>query len=113
MGEIFTPQARHLPRSQSQPKTGTLSYHLIGVAHFGHLEAGATMETSSGMRRMQTFRKLPITMPKRKTKMMIGKSATRSQEAAWQRITHGRFWFQFATWPQATQRGWVEAVPQR
>jgi hypothetical protein len=42
----------------------------VGVWSWGHREAGATMEKSSGIRKMQTFRKLPITMPNRKMKAM-------------------------------------------
>jgi hypothetical protein len=67
MGKLHV---RHLPLSQSQPKTGTLSYHCIGVSHRGQREPGATMERSSGMRKMQTFRKLPITNPSTKMKAM-------------------------------------------
>ena len=61
----------HLPPSQIHPNTGTLSYHRIAVPHFGHFDAGATIDTSSGIRKMQTFRKLPITIPNRNTKMTI------------------------------------------
>jgi hypothetical protein len=42
---------------------------LIGVPHFGHRDPGEMMESSSGIRVMQTFRKLPITIPNRKKKM--------------------------------------------
>jgi hypothetical protein len=45
---------------------GTLSYARIGVRHRGHREPGATIESPSGMRVMHTFKKLPITIPKRK-----------------------------------------------
>ena len=38
----------------------------MGVRQRGQREPGETMETPSGMREMHTFRKLPITMPKRK-----------------------------------------------
>lgn len=63
-------QERHLPRSQSQPRMGTLSYGLIGVWHRGQRELGETTESPSGMREMHTFKKLPITIPNRKkTKM--------------------------------------------
>src|SRR5258708_14214251 len=65
------PQLRHLPRKISQLKTGMLSYGLIGLRQRGHREPGETMETPSGMREMQTFRKLPMTMPKRKKKSGI------------------------------------------
>jgi hypothetical protein len=37
----------------------------------GQRDPGATMDISSGIRVMQTFRKLPITSPKRKKKMEI------------------------------------------
>src|ERR1700687_1685563 len=68
IGEMGCPHARHLPRSQSQANTGTLSYGLIGVVQFGQREPGETMDIASGIRVMQTFRKLPITMPNRKKK---------------------------------------------
>ena len=51
-----------------------LSYGLIGVWQRGQRDAGAMMEMSSGMREMQTFKKLPITMPKRKKKSGITQS---------------------------------------
>jgi hypothetical protein len=44
---------------------------LIAVSQRGHREAGETMEIPSGMRVIQTFRKLPITIPKRKKKKGI------------------------------------------
>jgi hypothetical protein len=75
MGKL---QVRHLPFSQSQPKTGTLSYQFIGVWHRGQREPGATMERSSGMRKMQTFRKLPITNPSTKMKAMTKMWAAQS-----------------------------------
>ena len=68
IGEMGRAQVRHLPRRSSQPKTGMLSYGLIGVRQRGQREPGETMERPSGMREMQTFRKLPMTMPKRKKK---------------------------------------------
>src|SRR5260221_8340959 len=71
IGEMGEPQLRHLPRRISQPKRGMLSYGLIGLRQRGHREPGETMETPSGMREMQTFRKLPMTMPKRKKKSGI------------------------------------------
>src|SRR5215467_9471826 len=64
--EIGAPHARHLPRSHSHANTGTLSDHLIAIPHFGHREPGEIIEISSGIRVMQTFRKLPITIPNRK-----------------------------------------------
>src|SRR5947207_11352189 len=66
MGEIGWPQARHFPLNHSQPSTGTLSYHLMSVSQRGHREPGNTMDNSSGIRMMQTFRKLPMTSPNRK-----------------------------------------------
>jgi hypothetical protein len=68
IGEMGSPQLRHLPRRISQPKTGMLSWGLIGLRQRGQREPGETMERPSGMREMQTFRKLPMTMPKRKKK---------------------------------------------
>jgi len=70
IGEMGSPHARHLPRSHSHPNTGTLSYALIGVLHWGQRDLGETMDISSGIRVMQTLRKLPITIPNRKMKTM-------------------------------------------
>jgi hypothetical protein len=71
IGEMGSRQFRHFPRSHSQPRTGTLSYGLIGFKQRGHREPGATMEIPSGMREMQTFRKLPMQIPNRKKKKAI------------------------------------------
>jgi hypothetical protein len=71
MGEIAALHVRHFPRSHSQANTGTLSYGLIGVSHLGQRDPGEIIDISSGIRVMQTFRKLPITSPKRKKKMEI------------------------------------------
>ncbi len=66
IAEIGCPHERHLPRSHSQPKTGTLSYGLIGVRQRGQRELGDTTDNPSGIRAMQTFRKLPNTIPNKK-----------------------------------------------
>jgi hypothetical protein len=53
---------------------GILSCHLMGLRHFGHLEAGKTMDSfSAGSRVITTFKKLPTTAPrtKEKTIMMV------------------------------------------
>src|SRR5260370_20350009 len=68
IGEIGSPHVRHFPRSHSQANTGTLSYGLIGAPHRGQRDPGVTMEISSGIRVMQTFRKLPTIIPNRKKK---------------------------------------------
>src|SRR5579863_8555014 len=60
---IFVLQERHLPPRTSQLRTGILSYGAIAFPHFGQLDAGSTMDLSAGIRRMQTFRKLPMTKP--------------------------------------------------
>jgi len=70
IGEMGNPHARHFPRSHSHPNIGTLSYGLIGVLHRGQRELGETMDISSGIRVMQTFRKLPTTIPNRKKNTM-------------------------------------------
>ena len=59
-----------------------LSYGLMGASHRGQREPGETTESSSGMREIQTFRKLPMTMPKRKKKNAITET-TVPQEALW------------------------------
>src|ERR1700739_3406710 len=68
IGDIGRWQFRHFPRRRNHPKTGMLSYGLMGVPQRGQREAGETMETPSGMRVIQTFKKLPMTMPNRKKK---------------------------------------------
>jgi hypothetical protein len=62
-------QERHFPRKISQERMGMLSYGLMGAAQFGQRDAGKTIETSSGIREMQTFRKLPIIKPNKKKAM--------------------------------------------
>jgi hypothetical protein len=47
-----------------------LSYGLIGFSHRGHRDPGETIETSSGMRVIHTFKKLPMMSPNRKKKAM-------------------------------------------
>src|ERR1044071_20091 len=42
-----------------------LSRQPTGVPHLGQCDGGETMDLSSGSRRMQTLRKLPMTAPKR------------------------------------------------
>src|SRR5579859_3753501 len=69
-----SPHDRHLALSHIHPNTGTLSYHLMGVLHRGHRDPGATIDTSSGIRVMHTFRKLPITNPNAKTNAVINGS---------------------------------------
>jgi len=41
----------------------------MAVPHFGQRDPGKIIETFSGIRVMQTFRKLPITIPNRKKNM--------------------------------------------
>ena len=66
--EIGSPHERHFALSHIHPNTGTLSYHLMGVMQRGHREPGATIDKSSGIRAIHTFRKLPITNPNKKMK---------------------------------------------
>ena len=47
-----------------------LSWGLIELPQWGQREPGDTMDTPSGIREMQTFRKLPMIRPKRKKKTM-------------------------------------------
>ena len=71
IGEIADPHARHFPRSHNHANTGTLSYGLMGVMQRGQRDPGETMEMSSGIRVMQTFRKLPTMIPNRKNKTVM------------------------------------------
>ncbi len=64
-------------REEAQLSTGILSYGRMGAPHFGHADAGITIDFRCGMRMMQTFRKLPINSPKMNTNMpMIGAGST-------------------------------------
>ena len=58
-------QARQRPRSQSQPKIGTLSYHRMGVWHSGQWLAGRDRLMPLGSRQITTLRKLPQAAPQR------------------------------------------------
>jgi len=60
----------------------------MSVWQRGHREAGETMEMPSGMREMQTFRKLPMTMPKRKKKNGIT-GLTVPQAGKWLNVGKG------------------------
>src|SRR5262245_26401207 len=61
--EIGAPQFRHFPRSQSQARIGTLSYHLIGVSQWGQRDGGRMTDCSIGQRAMQTLRNEPNAAP--------------------------------------------------
>jgi hypothetical protein len=65
-----SPHSRHFPRSHSQENTGTLSYQWMGVWHLGQRDPGNTIENFSGIRTMQTFRKLPMMLPSKNIKTM-------------------------------------------
>src|SRR5579864_3360986 len=67
IAEIFVLQFRHLPPRKIQLRTGMLSYGAIAFPHFVQLDEGRTMDLSAGMRRMHTFKKLPMTNPSRNT----------------------------------------------
>ena len=54
---------RQRPPSSSQLTTGMLSYGLICVLQAVQCDDGSTTDSSRGIRRMQTFKKLPITSP--------------------------------------------------
>ena len=69
-------QCRHRPRSQSHDRIGTLSYQAIGVRQCGQRDAGETTERSSGMRWMQTLRKLPTEAPIAKARRASGSVAS-------------------------------------
>ena len=71
IGEIGMPHCRHLPRRRSQLRTGTLSYGLIGEPHSGQRDCSDTMDSPAGIRRIQTFRKLPISSPNMKNPARI------------------------------------------
>src|SRR2546426_1176341 len=65
--EIDIAQARQRPRRSANERSGRLSYHAIGVPQRGHAERGRQRLRRSGRRAITTFRKLPMTRPRRPT----------------------------------------------
>ena len=58
-----SPQWAQRPRSRTKLATGILRHHGMEAPHRRQCEPGETMDSSRGMRVMQTFRKLPETSP--------------------------------------------------
>ena len=75
-GEIFRPQHLARPRRSIHPRIGMLSNHAIGFPH-AQREPGRTIDLPAGMRRMQTFRKLPTHAPNMKN--AAGKNAGKAE----------------------------------
>ena len=67
--ESLAPHLRHLPRSARKLITGIISYHFRRYPQLMQWEPVFTISSFSGIRKMQTFKKLPITMPKRNMMM--------------------------------------------
>lgn len=63
--ESLAPHLRHFPRSARKLNIGTMSYHFRWYPQLIQWEDIFTISSFFGMRKMQTFKKLPITMPKR------------------------------------------------
>src|SRR5690606_27449674 len=59
-----------------------LSYQAIALSHFGHRERGATTDSRSGHRVMQTFRKDPTHSPSNPATTQITYSGIRLQEVS-------------------------------
>ena len=57
----------HLARRQRKLKSGIFSYHLILCPHFGQCDGAVITDSPSGIRHMQTLRKLPIQHPTQNT----------------------------------------------
>ena len=64
--EMGAPQFRHFPRSDSQVTSGMFRYHGMEYLQCGQWEGGETMLCPSGIRWMQTLRKLPTMEPNTK-----------------------------------------------
>src|ERR1017187_9300895 len=64
--EMGVPQFRHFPRRYSQVTSGTFRYQGMEYLQCGQWEGGETMLCPSGIRWMQTLRKLPIMEPNTK-----------------------------------------------
>lgn len=63
--ESLAPHLRHFPRNARKLNIGTMSYHFRWYPQLIQWEDIFTISSFFGMRKMQTFKKLPITMPKR------------------------------------------------
>src|SRR5579875_166000 len=68
-------QRRQRAPSQSQERSGRLSYQAIGAAQCGQRERGRTTDSSAGRRWMQTLRKLPTQAPSAKPTTSSGHPA--------------------------------------
>ena len=64
--EMGAPQFRHFPRRYSQVTSGMFRYHGMEYLQCGQWEGGETMLCPSGIRWMQTLRKLPTMEPNTK-----------------------------------------------
>ncbi|MFH0948063.1 MAG: hypothetical protein V1833_03595 [Elusimicrobiota bacterium] len=62
--EIFVWQLRHFPFNKKKLTNGILSFHFIGIRHFGQCEAGFTIDLLYGIRRITTFAKEPKNVPR-------------------------------------------------
>jgi hypothetical protein len=69
-GLIDTLHLLHFALSASQLTSGIFSYHGMSFPHFGQWEGGEIMDSSRGMRQMQTLKKLPMHAPITKTKTL-------------------------------------------
>ena len=56
-------QNAHFPFNKIYDKTGILWNHFSGVWHFGHFDAGNTIDSSLTVLSITTFKKLPIHKP--------------------------------------------------
>ncbi len=72
---------------------------LIGFSHRGQRDPGETTESPAGIREMQTFRKLPMTMPNRKKKngitdLTVPQAGQRLKKRAYGRcrMANGNVW---------------------
>lgn len=68
---ILSPQNLHFPKSMIYPIIGMLNCGGTGFLQTGQKDDGKTIDIFRGIRYMQTFKKLPMTLPKKNMNIVI------------------------------------------
>ena len=72
---ICSLQKAHFPLKKMYENTGMLCHHFRGVWHFGHFDAGNTIDSSLNVLKITTFKKLPMHSPVTNTSARIAINA--------------------------------------
>src|SRR5580700_2991648 len=94
---MVAPQVRHLPRKTSQLTSGKFSNHASVRAQERQCDGGWLMDSPSGRRVMQTFKKLPNTRPSK----LARAGGTKVDGVAMHRVYVAQIpiWFSVMAWP--------------